>query len=185
MCPWRLSYKVEVSISREILVVPYSPWKINDQWTTRRYIAEPPAEPQFLLPIRWYEGRAIAEAVSRWLPTTAARVRARVWQVRFVVDEEASGQVFSEYFGFPCRKPFHFTNLLYTLLYVYCIGYLLLYVCVLSYCVAYVLLYCVYFLLYYVLIILCLHFMYRVVYVLLYCVLLLYSVALSFLSVLG
>jgi hypothetical protein len=24
-------------------------------------------------------GRAIAQAVSRWLPTTAARVRARVW----------------------------------------------------------------------------------------------------------
>jgi hypothetical protein len=26
-------------------------------------------------------GRAIAEAVSRWIPTTAARVRAQVWQV--------------------------------------------------------------------------------------------------------
>jgi hypothetical protein len=30
-------------------------------------------------------GRVIAEAVSRWLPTAAARVRARVWQVGFVV----------------------------------------------------------------------------------------------------
>jgi hypothetical protein len=36
-------------------------------------------------------GRAIAEAVS---------------QVRFVVDKVASGQVFSEYFGFPCHS-FH------------------------------------------------------------------------------
>jgi hypothetical protein len=44
------------------------------------------------------------EAVSRWLPTAASRVRARVWQVRFVVDKVASGQVFSEYFGFPCQN---------------------------------------------------------------------------------
>jgi hypothetical protein len=51
-------------------------------------------------------GRAIAEAVSRWLPTAATRVRARVWQVGFVVDKMASGQVFSEYFGFPCRPQF-------------------------------------------------------------------------------
>jgi hypothetical protein len=55
-------------------------------------------------------GRYKSEAVSRWLPTAAARVRARVWQVRFVVDKVASGQVFSEYFGFPCQKPFHSTN---------------------------------------------------------------------------
>jgi hypothetical protein len=36
-------------------------------------------------------GRATAEAVSRWLPTAATRV----WQVGFVVDKVASGQVFS------------------------------------------------------------------------------------------
>jgi hypothetical protein len=53
------------------------------------------------------EGRAIAQAVNRWLPTAAARVRARVWQVGFVVDKVALGQVFSEYFGFPCRSSFH------------------------------------------------------------------------------
>jgi hypothetical protein len=53
-----------------------------------------------------FEGRFIAEAVNRWLPTAAARV----WQVGFVVDKVASGQVFSEYFGFPCQKPFHSTN---------------------------------------------------------------------------
>jgi hypothetical protein len=55
-------------------------------------------------------GRAIAEAVSRWLPTTAARVRARVWQVGFLVDKVASGHVFSEYFGFPSQNPFHCTS---------------------------------------------------------------------------
>jgi hypothetical protein len=42
--------------------------------------------------------RAIAQAVSRWLPTAAARVRARVWLVGFVVDKMAPGQVFSEYY---------------------------------------------------------------------------------------
>jgi hypothetical protein len=53
-------------------------------------------------------GRAITETVSRWLPTAAARVRARVWQVGFVVDKVASAQVFSEYFGFPCQnRSFH------------------------------------------------------------------------------
>jgi hypothetical protein len=46
----------------------------------------------------------MSEAVSHWLPTAAARVRALVWQVGFVVDKVASGQVFSEYFGFPCQK---------------------------------------------------------------------------------
>jgi hypothetical protein len=49
-------------------------------------------------------GRAIAEAVSRWLPTAAARVRARVWQVGFVVDTLASGHVFSDYFNFPYKN---------------------------------------------------------------------------------
>jgi hypothetical protein len=39
----------------------------------------------------------------RWHPTAAAQVRARVWQVGFVVDKMATGQVFSEYFGFPCQ----------------------------------------------------------------------------------
>jgi hypothetical protein len=47
-------------------------------------------------------GRAIAQAVSRWLPTAAARV----WQVGFVVDKMAPEQVFSEYFGFPCQPHF-------------------------------------------------------------------------------
>jgi hypothetical protein len=56
-------------------------------------------------PLYWFHlVTAVAEAVSRWLPTAAARVRARVWQVGFVVDKVASWQVFSEYFGFPCQN---------------------------------------------------------------------------------
>jgi hypothetical protein len=38
-------------------------------------------------------GRAIAQAVSRWLPTAGSS------HVGFVVDKVALGQVFSEYFG--------------------------------------------------------------------------------------
>jgi hypothetical protein len=30
--------------------------------------------------------------------------------VGFVVEKVASGQVFSEYFGFPIQKPYHSTN---------------------------------------------------------------------------
>jgi hypothetical protein len=52
-------------------------------------------------------GRTIAQAVSRWLPTAAARVRARVWLVGFVVNKVAPGQIFSEYFGFPYQSSFH------------------------------------------------------------------------------
>jgi hypothetical protein len=44
------------------------------------------------------------QAVSRWLPTAAVRVRARAEHVRFVVDKVSLGQVFSEYFGFPCQS---------------------------------------------------------------------------------
>jgi hypothetical protein len=46
---------------------------------------------------------AIAEAVSRWLSTAAVRVRTWVWQVGFMADKLASGQVFYEYFGFPAK----------------------------------------------------------------------------------
>jgi hypothetical protein len=48
---------------------------------------------------------AIAQAVSRWLPIAVARVRARSGHVGFVVEEMALGQIFSEYFGFPCQSP--------------------------------------------------------------------------------
>jgi glycerol-3-phosphate acyltransferase PlsY len=46
-------------------------------------------------------------AVTRWLSTAAARVRARVWLVGFVVDKVVLGHVFSEYFGFRCQISFH------------------------------------------------------------------------------
>jgi hypothetical protein len=49
----------------------------------------------------------MAQAVSRWLPTAAARVRSQVNHAGFVVDKVALGQVFSEYFGFPCQSSFH------------------------------------------------------------------------------
>jgi hypothetical protein len=48
-------------------------------------------------------GRAISQAVSLWLPTAAARV----WQVAFVLNKMALGQVFSEYFGFSCQSLLH------------------------------------------------------------------------------
>jgi hypothetical protein len=52
-------------------------------------------------------GRAVAQAVSRWLPIARARVRVRAEHVGFVVDKVALGKVFSEYFGFPCQSSFH------------------------------------------------------------------------------
>jgi hypothetical protein len=52
-------------------------------------------------------GRAVAQAVSRRFPTAAARVRVRAEHVGFVVDKAALGQVFSEYFSFPCQSLFH------------------------------------------------------------------------------
>jgi hypothetical protein len=56
--------------------------------------------------------RAMAQAVSRWLPTAAARVRAWSGHVGFVVDKVALRQVFSEYFGFPCQSSFHQIHIL-------------------------------------------------------------------------
>jgi hypothetical protein len=46
-------------------------------------------------------GRAIAQAVSRWLPTAAARFDPGSGQVEFVVDKVALGRDFSEYFISP------------------------------------------------------------------------------------
>jgi hypothetical protein len=59
--------------------------------------------------INFKVGRAITQAVSRWLPTAAAQVRPRSCRVVFVVDEVALGQVFSAYFGLPCQSSFHQT----------------------------------------------------------------------------
>jgi hypothetical protein len=52
-------------------------------------------------------GNAMAQAVSHWLPTAAARVRAQSGHVGFVVDKMGLGQIFSEYFGFPCQSSLH------------------------------------------------------------------------------
>jgi hypothetical protein len=47
------------------------------------------------------KGRTVAQAVSHWLPTAASRIRARVWQVGFVVEKMALGQVFLRVLRFP------------------------------------------------------------------------------------
>jgi hypothetical protein len=45
------------------------------------------------IPVTGLGGRAVAQAVSRWLPTAAARVRVPA-ACGFVVDKAALGQVF-------------------------------------------------------------------------------------------
>jgi hypothetical protein len=55
-----------------------------------------------------YLGRAIVRAVSRWLPTAAPRVRARIWSSGICGEQSGAGAVFfSEYFDFPCQFSFH------------------------------------------------------------------------------
>jgi hypothetical protein len=52
-------------------------------------------------------GGAVAKAVSRWLPTATARLRARSAHAQFVVDKVGLKQIFSKYFRFPCQSSFH------------------------------------------------------------------------------
>jgi hypothetical protein len=53
-------------------------------------------------------GRAIAQAVSRRLPTAAAWVHTRVWLCGILWwTKVALGKVFSENFGFLCQSTFH------------------------------------------------------------------------------
>jgi hypothetical protein len=52
------------------------------------------------------QGRAIAEAVSRWLPTAAARVRARVWSSGICGGQSGAGADFLRVLRFPCHS-FH------------------------------------------------------------------------------
>jgi hypothetical protein len=54
-----------------------------------------------------YLGRAIAQAVSHWLPTAAARVRLRA-AYGLCGGQSGTGQVFSEYFCFPCQSVHQF-----------------------------------------------------------------------------
>jgi hypothetical protein len=53
--------------------------------------------------VRYNNGRAIAQAVSRWLPTAVAQVRILSGHVGFVADKVAMEHVFSEYFSFPSQ----------------------------------------------------------------------------------
>jgi hypothetical protein len=48
------------------------------------------------------------KAVSRWLPTAAARVHARVWSSEICGEQSGAGAGFPlEYFGFPCQCSYH------------------------------------------------------------------------------
>jgi hypothetical protein len=51
-------------------------------------------------------GRAIAQAVSRWLRTAAAQVRARVWQSEICGGKNGVGASFLRIVRFPLPKPF-------------------------------------------------------------------------------
>jgi hypothetical protein len=62
-------------------------------------------------------GRDIAQVVSRRLSATAARVRSQVRSCGIYGGQSGSGQVFSEYFSFPCQFSFH--RLLRLLLIIY------------------------------------------------------------------
>jgi hypothetical protein len=47
-------------------------------------------------------GRAIAQAVSSWLPTAVARVRARVWSSGICGEQSGAGAGFLRVLRFPC-----------------------------------------------------------------------------------
>jgi hypothetical protein len=58
----------------------------------------------------WYtsnEGRAIAQAVSRWLLIAAAPVRARVCSSGICGGQNRTEAGFLQYFGVPCQSLFH------------------------------------------------------------------------------
>jgi hypothetical protein len=52
-------------------------------------------------PVTTGQGRAIAQAVSRWLPTVAARVRARVWSCGICGRQSGAGACFLRVLWFP------------------------------------------------------------------------------------
>jgi hypothetical protein len=60
-----------------------------------------------MLVLTYQAGRAVAQAVSRGFSPLSARVRPLSGHVGIVVDKVALGQVFSEYFCFPCQFSFH------------------------------------------------------------------------------
>jgi hypothetical protein len=50
---------------------------------------------------RFHIGRAIAQAVSRWLPTAAARVRSQVWSSGICDGQSGAGAGFLRVLRFP------------------------------------------------------------------------------------
>jgi hypothetical protein len=50
-------------------------------------------------------GRAIAQAVSRWLPTAAARVRAQVWSSGICGEQSGAGAGFPLQIFIPRNSP--------------------------------------------------------------------------------
>jgi hypothetical protein len=87
----------------------YPGWLIGYSGLSRLFAALKHTKPKlkYCTQVNLNIGRAIAQAVSRWLPTAAARVRTRSSKVGFVVAKLTLGQVFSEYLGFPCQPSFH------------------------------------------------------------------------------
>jgi hypothetical protein len=65
------------------------------------YVCKNPYVPLFV-----HLGRAVAQAITRRFPTPAARAQSQVRLCGFVIDKQMLGQVFSEYFSFPCH-PLH------------------------------------------------------------------------------
>jgi hypothetical protein len=51
--------------------------------------------------LRDTKGRAIAQAVSRWLPTATARVQTRVWSSGICGGQSGAGEGFLRVFRFP------------------------------------------------------------------------------------
>jgi hypothetical protein len=60
---------------------------------------------KYLLCIK--KGRAIAQAVIAVFPPRRSGFEPKPGNVGFVVEKVVLGQVFSEYFGFPCQFSFH------------------------------------------------------------------------------
>jgi hypothetical protein len=70
------------------------------------------SERRQFIPLDRAAGRAIAQAVGRWLPTAAARVQTRVWSCGILWWTKVGlGQVFSENFGFPFPLPIYIPSI--------------------------------------------------------------------------
>jgi hypothetical protein len=62
---------------------------------------------KYLHYLGYEKGRAIAQAVSRWLPTAAARVRSRVWSSGICDGQSGAGAGFLRVLRFPLSILFH------------------------------------------------------------------------------